>query len=125
MLLSIYRRGANMTYLKAGTNYRSFITSIMSLGKTSPNVRSTATRCLQHFITYCRIYDSTFHYVVQTIRQHISRNSTNIRKIFLKTNCEVGTVRLAAYLTHFIQFRDRASLVHWNAATFIMTEAHL
>jgi len=36
----------------------------------------------------------------------------------------LGSVRLAAHLTHFIQFRDRASLVHWKTATFVMTQTH-
>ena len=158
-----------MTYLKVGINQGNFITSMISLGKTPPNIWSTATRCLQHFITQCRLYNSTFHYVVQVIRQHISFCSAGYTTAHFIMQCRlydstfhfvvqairqhisfrsagyttahftqidkfsenifekfvtVGPVRHAAHLTQFIQFRERASLVHWKTAKFVMTETY-
>ena len=68
---------------------------------------------------------STFDYIVQAIRQHISHISTNFHKtisveerLFVTMRC----VQSATHLTHFIQFHDGASLIHWKTATVIMTQ---
>ena len=68
---------------------------------------------------------STFDYTMQAIRQHISHISTNFQKtisveerLFVKPR----SVQNATHLTHYIQLRDVASLIHWKTATFIITQ---
>ena len=59
--------------------------------------------------------------------QHISHSPTNFQKTVSLEERQFVTlrsVRHAAHLTDVMQFRDRASLVHWKTATFLMNQTH-
>jgi hypothetical protein len=88
-------------------------------------------QAIQHII-YSRLYSTlytagyTAHYIQQAI-QHISHSSTNFQKTMsfeVKLFVTLRSVRHATHLTHFIQFCDRASFVHWKSAAFLMNQAH-
>ena len=67
---------------------------------------------------------STFDYLAQAKRQHISHSSTNFQKTISVEERLFVTQLNATHLTGFIEFRDGASLVHWKTATFIMTQIY-
>jgi hypothetical protein len=76
---------------------------------------------LQHVAFNIWLYSAGYMTAHFTQINKFSENNIHGRK----TVCDTAVKSNLTHLTHFIQFRDRASLVYWKSGTFLMNQAHL
>jgi hypothetical protein len=81
----VWKGEENKTYLKAGISQGEFHHLYNELRKDSTE-----------YFEYCRMSPSTFDYIVQAIRQHISHISTNLQNSFLKLSLKPFYLAFAA-----------------------------